>query len=279
MSAAQDEVSQNKGLTAIIYNVGEGWLNNFDSLLLQGIAQVTQALPIRDAAVHYCYTDPKFGALVAFFSKFAEADVRTRSRLHQGTHVEAQYELLGYGIPTNMLPLDGDGAVRRKEHWNFLKMRMAQEERIRNGDKDMKLIIVPCGKDVLFGRGKPKQTHLGNLRLAYLVEEQLRAYFEGGRKDKVRIANSIYQTMTMDSVRFLRQDDEGVYVEVDERTALDKIEHFFRNRKHSLPKFSPTTALKTNAETEATSTSKKRRNDNLTSFKRRATPSPVPELT
>lgn len=271
MSAAQDEETQIKGQATVIYNVCDNWLDTFDHVLFQGVATVREALPIREVSVHYCYTDPKFGAAVAFISRVFEADTRTRSRLHRGTHLEVQYELLGFGIPSSALPFNSDGVIRRKDHLNFLKMRRAQEERIQNGEMDLEFIIVPSGNDVLFGRGKPVQSHKGNLRLAFLVEEQLGAYLVGGRKEKIAIAKCVHQAMKKDSARFLRQDDDGVYIEVDEKTALNKIEHFFRNRKQSLPNPS----LATSATTKAASASSKRASTGVGNIDPRSGPSPV----
>jgi hypothetical protein len=280
MSAAHDEETQIKGMTAVIYNVCDNWMDTFDHVLFQGVAKVREAIPIRDAAIHYCYSDPKFGAAVAFISRVFEADSRTRSRLHKGTHLEVQYDLLSYGIPNSALPLSADGVSRKKENMNFIRMRRAQEERIRSGDTTFQVIVVPSRKDVLFGRGKPVQTHPGNLRLSYLVEEQIGLYLKGNRQEKGAITNNVYQTMKMDSTRFLRQDNDSVFFEVDEKTAIDKISHFFRNRKQKLPKKSSSSPVgTTTTQTGAllsSSNKNKRATTSSSTIQEAATTLPVP---
>ena len=199
--------------------------------LLAGVARVLDATPISDAAIHWCFNDERYGAAMAVMCKLGDELLRTRSRLHRGPHMEVQYELVSYGIPTTALPFNADGDMRKKDvYMNFLKMLRAREERIRTG-QDVNHIILPSNCDCLFGRGKPVRTHQGNLRLGFLVEEKLRDYLKGGRPQKIAIANSVYEAMTDGSARFLKQDDDGVYVEVDQNTAISKIEHFFRNRK------------------------------------------------
>jgi hypothetical protein len=203
--------------------------------LLSGVAHVISVVPLKDAALHWCFNDEKFGAAMALFSKIGDKVLRTRSRLHRGPHMEVQYELLSYGIPTSALPFNGDGDLRRKDvHTNFLKMLEAREQRLRKGEA-VSRIILPSNGDCLFGRGKPVRTHPGNLRLGFLVEERLREYVQAGRPEKVAIANDVYRSMKEDDARFLKQDDDGAYTEVDQKAAVAKIEHFFRNRKQLLP--------------------------------------------
>lgn len=195
-------------------------------------------VPTREVAIHWCFNDEKFGAPMMVVTRVVDAMLRSRSRLHRGSHVEVQYDLVSFGIPIASLPFNADGDMKRKDfHSNFLKMLRRREERLRDGtlDPNEPVIMLPSNKDVLLGRGKPVRTHPGNLRLGFLVEERLQGYFQGKRPEKIAIANQIYFTMIQDGSRFLKQNDDGIHVVVDEATAISKIEHFFRNRKPFVP--------------------------------------------
>lgn len=86
MAALQDEETQKKGQVAIIYNVGDTWKDMFDGELYAGVGKAKAALPMKNAAIHYCFSDPAFGAYVKFITtKTMGRNPRIRARLHQGT--------------------------------------------------------------------------------------------------------------------------------------------------------------------------------------------------
>jgi hypothetical protein len=63
--------------------------------------------------------------------------------------------------------------MKRKEHLNWLKTRGNQEDFVRssNGNKS-KFIIIPSPMDAMFGRGRPIQSHVKNVRLSHLIEQE-----------------------------------------------------------------------------------------------------------
>ena len=60
-------------------------------------------------------------------------------------------------------------------------------------------------------------------------------YFNGTRHEKIQVATEIREAMARKGTRFVSQNERGIYAVVDETAAMDKIEHYFRNRKSSLP--------------------------------------------
>ena len=98
MTMCMDEETQKKGCTVVVYNVDHGWLDKFDKNLYSGLAAVKAATPIRVVAIHYCYSDPAFGAIIAFISGALERHVRIRTKLHQGELLFCCVVFLGPGM-------------------------------------------------------------------------------------------------------------------------------------------------------------------------------------
>jgi hypothetical protein len=78
MTALQDEETQKKGQVVVIYNISPTWLKKIDRTLYMGVAKLRAATPIRVVAYHYCFSDPTFGAIIAFISLAMEIHTRTR---------------------------------------------------------------------------------------------------------------------------------------------------------------------------------------------------------
>jgi hypothetical protein len=150
-----------------------------------------------------------------------------------GSDIECQYALLSFGIPAKeIMSVNANGVLQRKVHWNFLKARKTQEGLIRRGIMNHQtVIVVPARMDVQFGRGQMIQHHVGNMRLAHLIEENGEIYKATiNRIRKRAIANSILDMIKLEGGRFLRQDKDGLWEVVHGKEASDKVTHGFRNR-------------------------------------------------
>ena len=145
--------------------------------------------------------------------------------------MEVQYELQGFGIPLQSFPVKSDGTFRLKDHASWLTARQSQEDFRKES-----VVVVPGHADVLFGKGKLLQSHMGNLRFSNILAEEIDHYLGSPRVVRTVIAKDVVDRLTQVGARFLRQDDYGVWEEVDERTALDKVGHGFRNRKPAAPR-------------------------------------------
>jgi len=88
-------------------------------------------------------------------------------------------------------------------------------------------IHVPSKFDVLFGKGAPFQSHLGNIQLRSLVSERYKAYAKAAKGQKSQIAQEIVQTVQQNGGLFLRPDGES-WVCVKDDVARQKVSALFR---------------------------------------------------
>ena len=120
-TAVQDEETQKQGIITVICNFGVKWREKFDKESAKLVARLTACSPLRNVATHYCYSDPAFGAIIAFVSLAFERRSRTRTKLHRGTHVEVRYKLMSFGIPVRFIPVEPHEFSASKEHRAFLQ--------------------------------------------------------------------------------------------------------------------------------------------------------------
>ena len=140
-----------------------------------------------------------------------------------GTVNELHYTLSTYGIPT--LPINEDRNCRVDTHTKWLKYRKKLES-----TKSNKNVFVPKRFDVLFGRGKIVAEHSGNVRFGYLVDAHRTEYETSDEFGKIRIVNTILNSVHESNGRFLKRDDDAnAWSEVDDNLASNKISLFFGN--------------------------------------------------
>ena len=127
-----------------------------------------------------------------------------------GTHLECSYALMTFGIPPDALCVSMDGELKRKHHFQWIKMRKQQElkTRDRNGlplSSCPPRILVPSHADVLFGRGKPFREHMGNLRLQNLLDDNLDRYerLTKLKKEKLAVIAEMVAAIHAQGGRFL----------------------------------------------------------------------------
>jgi hypothetical protein len=93
--------------------------------------------------------------------------------------------------------------------------------------KTKKTVIVPGHLDILLGRGRRCQEHVGNMRLRILVEDCKPVYDNASRKEKTLLSQEIVESVKKNSY-FLKDEDIG-WVEVDDNVARLKVSHTFRD--------------------------------------------------
>jgi hypothetical protein len=176
--------------------------------------------------MHQCFDDPKVRTVINFLLRFFSEQDRARVKLHFGSHVEVVYSLMTYGMPTDLLPINLNGELKRKNHLEFLKIRQWLEEH-----PEASRIVVPSQMDILFGRGKPFRQHQGNLRLSSLVEDRLAIYLVSQTKDKSNMIEEVVSKVHLEGGRFLKQDGPGMpWLEVDHQQSKEKTSQSFRTR-------------------------------------------------
>jgi hypothetical protein len=134
-----------------------------------------------------------------------------------------------YGIPHHLIPLTDGGKIKLKNHVEYIEMRRAAEEYAQHGM--VETVQLPLASDVLLGRGRPIQEHAGNMRLKAIVDEYLSTYHTAtNTKIKTKITADIVHLIKKTSCRFLSKES-GVWIEVSDDVARDKVSHLFRARK------------------------------------------------
>lgn len=153
--ALEDEETKTKGVVLVYYTIGGA---NSCSEKRRGIAghrhQVRQwgnilhALPLRVASIHWCVENSalkqaaNLSALMLGGSNFA------RVRCHAGADIDVQYNLMTFGIPTDLFPVSKSGKVNLSHHTEFLRKRK-QIESTAFLDKALALIAAPLLDDCI----------------------------------------------------------------------------------------------------------------------------------
>jgi hypothetical protein len=92
----------------------------------------------------------------------------------------------------------------------------------------------PPPNDVLLGKGKPIQQMPGNVRCRKMIENRMEECDDGDRGVKCAVAASILHLLKEEGGQFLKEAEDGGWVEVDESTARLKTSHLFRSRRKVL---------------------------------------------
>ena len=210
------------------------------------------------------------GYLNWFMRNGITKEARLRSRIHLGNHTENHYSWMSYGIPEKLLITDLEGNLRidyvniwvekqrERERRQQRQHPPQREEHLSNPNEAMNenLIdydheeeeeeeeeIMPTNKDVLFGRGVPVQTHVGNAKLIELIHGKYAEYTQLTKRDKTLMAWDVVAQIQLDGGRFLeRQYDEtkkmhiGRWIVASDQKAQRKVALGFRDQKKRIQK-------------------------------------------
>jgi hypothetical protein len=142
----------------------------------------------------------------------------------QGTHKECMASLMTFGIPVQLFPVSENGELLRQNQLEWIEGRRAVE----NKNSKETAVLLPRSQDILCGRGKGLQNHMGNARLRLVMESHFAEYESVDKKEKTTLASRIVQEMNSKGSRFLKRTD-GVWEQVPHDVARSKVSHFFRN--------------------------------------------------
>jgi hypothetical protein len=93
------------------------------------------------------------------------------------------------------------------------------------------LIYNPCPNDILLGRGKPIQARPANVRFREMLDKHMDKYNTREKGVKVIVSSYIVRVVKEEGGRFLKELEDGGWVEVNETTARAKVSHAFRTRR------------------------------------------------
>jgi hypothetical protein len=165
MIAAEDEMNQKNGVVNIIYALGKeqpplnsvkseselSWSSSNkqcaaaavgnvasggDPIFIDekyevlGFASLTTCLPVRWDAMHYLTTSRVMQFVPALYTKTMGWHVRARLRVHIGSHLECQYGLLTFGVPSTLLPFTVEGELKTNNHKKWIQRRLVKDRAV-----------------------------------------------------------------------------------------------------------------------------------------------------
>jgi hypothetical protein len=143
---------------------------------------------------------------------------------------ELHYQLMTFGIPTQLLPITDTCEINLEHVQLFLESKRSQEGCSSSMDSAKRHVIVPGPLDVLMGRDKLAQAHKGNVRFVFLIDTYQEKYEGVQRRDKKKIAREVVDEVRVAGGRFLDSDESG-WEEVSNDIALEKACTAFRSRR------------------------------------------------
>ena len=120
-----------------------------------------------------------------------------------GGKTEMRYKLMSYGIPVLQIPETENGAVKLKNHAQWLKVRKVLET---NPVARANITDCPCINDVLFRRAGSCMSHPGNSLFRDLIESKKAEHERSNQTEKRGISMSIVETIENRNGRFFRWD-------------------------------------------------------------------------
>ena len=222
---AEDEETQKRGAVGLFYF---STTFEFARDLQQRKARMMEFLPLKYGGAHVCSNDKRLLALKALLMLAIGPQSRARLRIHEGTHTEAQYSLMAFGVPVSALPVTYEGEVKLQAHQRWISKRLVKEKILQEG-KEFRGIDLPGVNDVLLGRGKTVQDHCGNLKMRYIIEMYMDKYKHAAKLHKCEVSSEVVREVQKHGGLFLkRSDDNGWWVEVSDDAAREKVSMTFR---------------------------------------------------
>jgi hypothetical protein len=193
-------------------------------------------------SIHVCMLDTvPYQIFARIMIALTVPEIRYHHKIHTGSSPENMMRnLLPYGIPTDVLPVKTSGDVKVKDLQKWIHRRQKKDEFLqRYPGIPFKKSELPGIRDVLFAKGKPYQTHLGNQEYLVQIHRLLHQHEAALRKGKREIVLKVIQTMKDMQARFLLPDKDGWWVEVMEKELVDKVAKAFSNASNSAAQNKP----------------------------------------
>lgn len=115
----------------------------------------------------------------------------------------------------------------REAHLKWL----SRQQRLENEEGHIPRVLIPSNKDVLKGRGRGVQNHIGNLRFRHLVAERQKEYDANDMFGaKGIVASNVMEAIESEGGRFLKDDGVG-WVQLNDTDAREKISMTFRSQR------------------------------------------------
>ena len=149
--------------------------------------------------------------------------------------MECCYELMTFGIPTQVIPFDEEGIINLDNHQKWIRARKHLEVHTDIMEQHSLLrTVLPGPRDVLMGRDKIAQCHPGNYLYLRVIDDFQERYNNApSKKEKGMMAVEIMNMIKESGGRFLKMDDQFGWVEAEDSLSKDKITTAFRSKRRS----------------------------------------------
>ncbi|CAJ1948893.1 unnamed protein product [Cylindrotheca closterium] len=226
MTLLKNKETQLRGVVHVLYAIEE-FKDRTNGMGFVENVQVALAIPVHNASVHLCSSDVGQYATCYMAVKVMPAKLRSRLKVHFGSHLECQYRLSTYGIS---MQLHSSGQMMNMDHRKQLFPQAMPVTSI--GSQSSSLITQPSANDVIY-TGAGKSNNAGNQHLRTLVLKYSPAYDAGNNETKRNGINAIIDEIERNGGRFLQyaNEEESVWGPVPKEEVRLKIAQMFRNRR------------------------------------------------
>eukprot|EP00537_Pseudo-nitzschia_pungens_P011230 CAMPEP_0172393360 /NCGR_PEP_ID=MMETSP1061-20121228/9237_1 /TAXON_ID=37318 /ORGANISM="Pseudo-nitzschia pungens, Strain cf. pungens" /LENGTH=506 /DNA_ID=CAMNT_0013124399 /DNA_START=369 /DNA_END=1886 /DNA_ORIENTATION=- len=151
-------------------------------------------LPMRMSAFHLCTPDSPFYSVVRSFTTAVLGGDRCRIKVHVGNDIENRYQLNGYGIPPDQLPITETGKIKLTFFKKWVQFRRNLEDPYHEVNwKKESFVECPGLADVVFRPSQSTMCHPGNVTFRSLVEARHTAHSTASTREQK--ANLNYEVM------------------------------------------------------------------------------------
>lgn len=216
--AGDDIETQRNGMIVVLWP-GLQTPKPSNSRFLRFIGKVMKAIPTRFACFHMCFPSTKLFRLMR--TTLSIATIATRVKVHTGNRIELQQVLMGFGIPSSMIPTTGTGTVKTKAFMQWVKARKSIEairKEKMHVDEPLLIIDIPGSRDVIFRSvGKSYMLNPGNAALRGIFEEYHSEHIQAGQTEKKKLVWKIVEEIEERGGRFLVWENKGWWVPLEDR--------------------------------------------------------------
>ena len=137
-----------------------------------------------------------------------------------------------FGINIDHFPISKEGSLKVGIHLKWIERRRLKEKFLENNAMPKVAVDMPSKFDVLLGRGILCQEHFGNKVLHELIAKYFDEYDSAERNEKSALSEMVMSVVRQSSGRFLKcSEDSGMWVEVTDKEAKEKVSHGFRRKR------------------------------------------------
>lgn len=245
----QQESTQLNGIVWLTYDSGSKGVDL--KAIHYIIDRIGAGLPHRVVSSHHLYQTPEDMFYLSGFRFHMKGNERFKIREHLGSLQELNFKLMTYGLPMEHGPMQLDGTRSVEFHHAYLA-NLRNKENLEAGTtmtggpamppSSSLGILIPSKADILLGRSSQARSQAGNQRLSHLVAEHFQDYSTANKQRKTSLSDHVVGLIHESGGRFLKEDPDLGWIEVEDLAAREKVSHAFRHYRHKSKKKKKATA-------------------------------------